>query len=773
MSVSAPVSPLKSTVGSSSAADLPPDLYVELVNALFKGGWSLAMGCAATSIAALITAVVTHSLALYGFSVSLPIIAALRLWDMIAHARTKPEDDVATASRWKRRYVIGASAYMAALGFWSLAVFTVTDDGFLRILAFSATLCHALGIATRNFSIKSLTDAQIFAGFLPLSAALALAGGYYPVIILVVLIPFFFFVKTSATRLRSTLLDEVLSKRSVTQLASQLDSALNNMSHGLCMLDTDGNLSVSNDQIAKMLGVPKRAVRSGANIKVLLRLLVRAGAVTRTDADKLNRTLRTHINVPDHSLVANTPDGRSIEVNVHHMSDDGAVIVTQDITERRTAEAAIYRMVWFDPVTGLPNRRRFEKELSAALLTRQNERENGAILFLDLDDFKQVNDSLGHARGDKLLSAVGDRLRSSVEDRDVVARWGGDEFAILLSPRENAREPSYLADRIILEINRPFQIDGYEIIVGASVGVARIYHDGLTLETLLSNADLALYAAKGEGRNRWRSYERQLGLHAQSRRTLEIDLRAAIANETIEVHYQPINNAATREIVGCEALVRWRHPTRGYISPAEFIPIAEELGLMDELGRTILQRACNACASWPERIFVAVNLSPLQVRGGRVANTIKEAVETSGLAPHRLEVEITESTILHDLPSTRQTLRLIRAMGVRISLDDFGTGYSSLSYLHTFPLDKIKIDRSFTMAIGSDQRASIVIASVAGMCKMLGMDVLVEGVETELQMQFVDGLGSVAEVQGFLFSPAVPEKDIRIMFERGIQRKIA
>jgi diguanylate cyclase (GGDEF)-like protein len=430
-------------------------------------------------------------------------------------------------------------------------------------------------------------------------------------------------------------------------------------------------------------------------------------------------------------------------------------------------------MVWFDPVTGLPNRRRFEKELSDALLARQDERENGAVLFLDLDDFKQVNDSLGHARGDKLLSAVGERLRLAVEDVDIVARWGGDEFAILLSPGKDGRAPATIADRIIAHINRPFQIDGYEIVVGASVGVAKIHRDGLTLETLLSNADLALYAAKAEGRNRWRSYERQLGLDAQSRRTLEIDLRAAIANETIEVHYQPINSAATREIVGCEALARWRHPSRGYISPAEFIPIAEELGLMDELGRTILQRACEACASWPERFFVAVNLSPLQVRGGRIANTIKEALDSSGLCSSRLEVEITESTLLHDLPSTRQILRSIKGMGVRIALDDFGTGYSSLSYLHTFPLDKIKIDRSFTMAIGSDHRASIVIASVAGMCKMLGMDVLVEGIETELQMQFVDGLGSVSEVQGFLFSPAVSEKDIAAMLETGLHRKIA
>jgi diguanylate cyclase (GGDEF)-like protein len=773
MPVRASISTLKSAVSRSGARDLPDDLYVELVDALFKDGWSLAMGCVATSAAALVTAIVTSSLVLYGFSISLPIIATLRLWLMVAHTRAKRDDSIATVSRWKWRYVIGGASYIAALGFWTLAVFAITDDGFLRILAFSTTLSHYLGIATRNFSITSLIDVQVVAGVLPLSAALVVAGGHYPVIIFVVLIPFFYFIKSSSIRLRTTLLDEVLSKREVTQLASQLDSALNNMSHGLCMVDADGNVSVSNDQIARILGAPSRATRSGANINVLLRLLVRTGAVAREEADKLIRTLRARGSAADYSLVASTPDGRSVEVNAHGMSNDGAVIVIQDITERRNAEAAIYRMVWFDPVTGLPNRRRFEEELSKALRARQVGKSNGAILFLDLDDFKQVNDSLGHARGDKLLCAVGERLRSAVEEFDVVARWGGDEFAILLPSREDAREPSSKAERIIGEINQPFQIDGYEIVIGASVGVANLRSDGLTLETLLSNADLALYAAKGEGRNRWRAYEPQLGVNAQNRRTLEIELRAAIANETIEVYYQPINNSSTREIVGCEALARWDHPTRGRVSPAEFIPIAEELGLVDALGRSILQRACSACATWPEHVFVAVNLSPLQVRGGRVVHAIKEALETSGLAPHRLEVEITESTILHDLPSTRQTLRQIREMGVRISLDDFGTGFSSLSYLHTFPLDKIKIDRSFTMAIGSDQRASIVIASVAGMCKMLGMGVLVEGVETERQMQFVDGLGSVAEVQGFLFSPAVPEKNIRAMFEIGLQRKIA
>jgi diguanylate cyclase (GGDEF)-like protein len=661
---------------------------------------------------------------------------------------------------------------MGLLAVWTLVAFWVTDDGFTRFLTATITIPYAFGMWTRSFAIDKGTNAQILVAFVPLSAAMIVAGGWYPTMIFVAFIPLFLFIKASSKRLKETFLAEVAARRQVAMLATRLDTALNNMSHGLCMVNSAGKLSLTNNQLLLIFGLSEKDAHVGADARSILRNLVRSGVLARSEFKRLWRALFR--NTGDNFVVPlETRDQRSLEVAVHRIKSEGSVVVVQDITERRNAEAAIYRMVWFDPVTGLPNRRRFEKELSNALLAPQGERESGAVLFLDLDDFKQVNDSLGHARGDKLLSAVGERLRSAVEEADVVARWGGDEFAILLSPGRNARAPSTIADRIIAHINRPFHVDGYEIIVGASVGVAKIHRDGLTLETLLSNADLALYAAKAEGRNRWRSYERQLGLDAQSRRTLEIDLRAAIANETIEVHYQPINSAATREIVGCEALARWRHPTRGYISPAEFIPIAEELGLMDELGRTILRRACDTCASWPERFFVAVNLSPLQVRGGRIGNMIKEALESSGLCSNRLEVEITESTLLHDLPSTRQILRSIKAMGVRIALDDFGTGYSSLSYLHTFPLDKIKIDRSFTMAIGSDHRASIVIASVAGMCKMLGMDVLVEGIETELQMQFVDGLGSVSEVQGFLFSPAVSGKDIAGMLETGMHRRIA
>jgi diguanylate cyclase (GGDEF)-like protein/PAS domain S-box-containing protein len=757
---------------SSLENRLPDALYIAFVDSLLVEIKALIMSTVAVTAVGVVTAVAAGSAGLWICVALLLLVNLIRLRLMTLHARNRPSPDVAAARSRETVFIVGAVAYMALLATWTLVAFRVTDDGFTRFVTASTTLSYAFGMLTRSFALDKGINAQILVAFVPLSAAMIVAGGWYPATIVVLFIPLFLLIKASSSRMKQNFLAEVAARQKAAMLATRLDTALNNMSHGLCMVDADGKLNVTNNQVLRIFGLNEKEAHAGADMRAILRDLVRNGVLTRSEFKRLSRALFRNTD-QDFVVPIETRDQRALEVTVQRIKSEGTVVVIQDITERRNAEAAIYRMVWFDPVTGLPNRRRFEEELSKALLSRQSGSENGAIMFLDLDDFKQVNDSLGHARGDKLLCAVGERLRSAVEDVDVVARWGGDEFAILLPAREDMREPSGKAERIIAEINRPFEIDGYEIVIGVSVGVARLQRDGMTIETLLSNADLALYAAKGEGRNRWRSYEPQLGLKAQNRRTLEIDLRAAIANETIDVYYQPINNSATREIVGCEALARWDHPTRGRISPAEFIPIAEELGLVDALGRSILRRACGACASWPERIFVAVNLSPLQVRGGRVTHAIKEALESSGLAPHRLEVEITESTILHDLPSTRQTLRLVRELGVRIALDDFGTGFSSLSYLHTFPLDKIKIDRSFTMALGSDQRASIVIASVAGMCKMLGMDVLVEGIETERQMQFVDGLGSVAEVQGFLFSPAIPEKDIRAMFDSDVQLKIA
>jgi diguanylate cyclase (GGDEF)-like protein len=394
-------------------------------------------------------------------------------------------------------------------------------------------------------------------------------------------------------------------------------------------------------------------------------------------------------------------------------------------------------------------------------------------MFLDLDDFKQVNDSLGHRTGDKLLAEIARRLRAIIGPGDTVARWGGDEFVILHDGALSEPETPALAKHIIEEISRAVILDGSEVIVGASIGSASAPRDGVSPDALLSSADIALYAAKADGRRGWRAFEKSMDAKIQIRRLIELELRAAVTNDAIDVHFQPIVDVATRGILGFEALARWRHPVRGPVSPAEFIPIVEEIGLMEELGAGVLRRACAACASWPEGISISVNLSSSQFRSGNIEKTILAALETSNLAPERLDIEITESTLLDDRGDTRRTLEALRARGLRISLDDFGTGYSSLSYLLGFPLDRVKIDRSFTLGLGVHERASILVESVAAMSRKLGMSVLIDGVETERQLRVIESLGTISEAQGFLFGPPVPEANVNELLRRNLRYEAA
>jgi diguanylate cyclase (GGDEF)-like protein len=596
-----------------------------------------------------------------------------------------------------------------------------------------------------------------------LSAAMFVAGGHYPAAIVFGLIPLAIYVKGSSERLRANFLAVVAAQSQSAMLAKRLDMALNNMSHGLVMVDAKDRLTLANSQILNLFGLDEDDVKVGADLRGIVRKLVRNKVVARGEVDRIWQALFHNGCEGDFVVPFETIDKRAIEITVHRMNGEGVVVVVQDVTERRNAARAIDRMARVDSVTELPNRRCFEEELSAMLRAPGDAQIPVNVLFLDLDDFKQVNDSLGHARGDKLLAAIAKRLQAIVRPSDLVARWGGDEFAILQRPVKDPLQTAELAEQIIREIRRPVFVDGYEVIVGASIGSASAPNDGMTPEAILSNADMALYAAKGEGRGNWRAFEKSMDAKIQIRRLIELDLRAAVANDAIEVYYQPIVAVATGEIAGFEALARWNHPVRGRVPPNEFIPIVEELGLMEEFGASVLRRACLACASWPNNVSVSVNLSPMQFRNGRVEQTVLDALSAAKLAPERLDLEITESTLLDDRGSTRATLESLRKLGVRISLDDFGTGYSSLSYVLAFPLDRIKIDRSFTIGLGLQERASILVESVAQMCARLGMSVLVEGVETDLQLRFIERVGSISEVQGFYFSPAVPELEARKM----------
>jgi diguanylate cyclase (GGDEF)-like protein len=445
----------------------------------------------------------------------------------------------------------------------------------------------------------------------------------------------------------------------------------------------------------------------------------------------------------------------SITARPNHGTQGGLRGVITDITAQRLAEEKVRYMAHYDSLTGLPNRFLFNESLDLALKSDAN---GAGLMYLDLDHFKSINDTLGHPIGDKLLNAVALRLEACVRTGDLIARLGGDEFAILVGG-DNLKAIDQLATRIIEAIGLPFLIDGYEVSTGASIGIAYAPDHGDTPEQLLKNADLALYAAKAQGRGHFVRFEKGMGSLAETRRELELDLRSALNRDEMRLHYQPLINVMTGEPSGYEALVRWQHQLRGTVLPSDFIPIAEETGMVIKIGEWVIRRALQEAATWPEHLGVAVNLSPAQMRSTSLVPTVIHALAQSGVAAHRLELEITESVLMNDTEANIAILHRLSALGVRIALDDFGTGFSSLNYLRSFPFHKIKIDRCFISEIDSREDCRAIVRSIVSLANNLGMTTTAEGVERQSQLDALRKEGCT-EVQGFLFSKAVSSAEL-------------
>jgi len=450
---------------------------------------------------------------------------------------------------------------------------------------------------------------------------------------------------------------------------------------------------------------------------------------------------------------------------IAYAGDAAELTVIADITERRRAAAEAAFLARHDALTGLSNRADFSARLASAIETGRADGRRLAICCVDLDLFKGVNDTYGHPTGDRLLRMVAQRLRDALGEGDFAARIGGDEFAVVLDAAAAPDAIDATATRMIETLSLPYAIDGIEVTIGASVGVALFPADGASADELIKNADLALYQAKSEGRRRHRYFQKDLQRAALERRELEADLRGALAERQLEVHYQPLVDISGRRVTGFEALLRWRHPTRGMIAPNDFIPIAEASGLIVPIGEWVLRTACAEAATWPDEIAVAVNLSAIQFRTANLTQTVISALAQSGLAPQRLELEITESALLADTASTAATLHALRRFGVRIALDDFGTGYSSLSHLRGFPFDKIKIDRSFVKDLAERRDCTAIITAISSLARSLGIATTAEGVETAEQLDFLRAQGCT-QAQGFLFSPARPRADLAALLGR-------
>ena len=540
-----------------------------------------------------------------------------------------------------------------------------------------------------------------------------------------------------------------------------LDAALENMSQGLCLFDAQNRLEVVNRRYLEIFRLPPDRIKPGISFREIIEVSVAIGNHPRQTVDEV---LAEH--EQRHAENARAPhlyefsDGKVVSC-LHSPTSDGRWVATfEDVTERRQAEAKIMHMARHDALTNLPNRVLLKDKMEEAL-SRGDEL---AVMFLDLDRFKSVNDSLGHPVGDALLCAVTERLQRVVPGADTVARLGGDEFAIV-QRKTSPNDVSELAARIIDTLIEPFDVLGHQVIIGTSIGIAMAPADGREPDQLLRNADMALYRAKADGRGSYHFFQPEMDAQMQERRKLELDLRKALLADQFELHYQPLVDIASGEVSGFEALLRWNHPELGLVMPDDFIPVAEEIGLIVPLGDWVLKQACREAATWPAKLTVAVNLSAVQFRNPTLSLSVVSALGQSGLAAARLELEITETVLLQDDRSVRDSLHQFRNLGVAICMDDFGTGYSSLSYLRSFPFDKIKIDRSFICELGKENDSVAIIRAIMALGSSLGMITTAEGVETQEQLEILRAEGCM-QAQGYLFSRPQPAHEVPSMLRQ-------
>jgi diguanylate cyclase (GGDEF)-like protein len=738
----------------SGEPEISPSIRAALIDSLFENPVPLFASVVFVVVAAALTALKTGEYPIWACVALLIVAGAVRVFGLQRYQARKSTLTANENAQWKKRYMIGAMIQAAAIGIWCSTTLLSSDDAVVHMICLSVTTGIVAGAVGMAYGRQWVFHLQIALSFGPTVIALALRGTPYYIAMSVFSAVFLLALVQISANLHRIFLQALVAREREAALAGQFDTALNNMPHGLCMFAADGRLAVMNHRFREMMNLSDDLMDRGAHASDIVDACVKAGAVS---AESGTMILSEIEGSQARDMTTTDPDearGRSLSWTFQPMAGGGAVVLLEDITERRNAEAKISHLARYDELTALPNRVNFRDEIERLLAVPHDAEQLSALLFVDLDQFKQVNDTLGHPCGDQLLCAVADRLRAMLRPEDFVARFGGDEFVVFQQQIKSTEEAAALARRIVDHLSERYKIDNHLVEIGASVGIA-MTGPGVSADTLLKNADMALYRAKADGRGTFCFFRDEMAQTVEARRILELDLRKALANEEFELFYQPLVNLKTGKIATCEALLRWNHPVRGTVSPVEIIPVAEDMGLIVDLGRWILRKACMECMKWPEGVSVAVNFSPQQFHQRDLLSEVRYALEASGLPAHRLEIEITESSLLRNTQLTHDVLSQLQTIGVRISLDDFGTGYSSLSYLHNFPLQKVKIDRSFLEGIDSDRPLTL-LRGVARLSADLGMSVVVEGIETNEQLELVSADGTVNEAQGYLFSRPVP-----------------
>ncbi|MAY60619.1 MAG: hypothetical protein CML29_00245 [Rhizobiales bacterium] len=688
--------------------------------------------------------------------VAMTLIWAARMAGMLAFDRCDTSNfTMADTLKWERYYVAGPVAGALTLGIMCAYALVVSRDAFAELASISITLASLISVVGRNFGSRFNVDMMVLSVCLPLTAGFLILRDPFMVVLAVLLLPLFMTTRSMANGVREFLFNTVMAERKAAQLAERFDIALNNMSHGLFMLDGDGRIEVLNNKAREIFRVQSSIDLRGRTLRLALRLAARNGILPPEDLESVTRRIENLASGRDRRLLIRFTDDTWLEFTSRLRGGNGVVLIFEDVTARIRQEEKILQMARYDALTGLPNRNWFQ-ELASARLAKLKKNRQVALAVFDLDDFKHVNDTKGHVAGDRLLQAVAANLSEIGGEHLVCSRFGGDEFVLFFPDIPDLTALGEWMDRISAALCGHYQIDGNRIFVTVSGGVAISLAGATVLEDLHIRADLALYDAKRRDKNRWSLFVDSMDEKYSARQKLKGDLRDAIVNGTIGVAYQPMFLPDGTRIAGAEALSRWRHPEMGPISPAVYIPLAEEMGIVNDLTRCMINRAVEDCVGWQEDLFVSVNLSAYDLINAEIVRVVDDALERHGLPPQRLHLEITESALVDDPNSVRRMLETFRSRGITIAIDDFGTGYSSLSYLDILPLNKVKIDRAFVANITEDARKLKLLRGIVNLSRELGLSIVIEGVETEEQLKIILENDCADLIQGFIFGAPMP-----------------
>ena len=743
--------------------ELPDDVYIPFVETLFRDGFTLAIGISAqTALMGLVWGK-SGNHAYLVLAAVLVMVGVVRVLNMRRYSALPVAENREEARRRENRYIIYGSMHGLVLGTFCLVAIYTGKDAFSETAAVCIVLATATGIAGRNYGSPRMVNILILTLACPMALGFILRGDFYHVTLGLLSIPFLLAIHRYADTVRDVLFSAISAEKLASRLAQRFNRALNTMPHGLIMLDPDGKVVVANAESARLLSIQSPDDLLGRSVHSLLMRGVVGGMLTRKDCRyieaQLTRALREG---RDRKVLVGFSNGQHYEFSAREGSQELGVITFEDVTARVEAEERIRFMARYDSLTGLLNRAYFH-ELVEESMASGDQGRYCAIATIDLDDFKSVNDTVGHPVGDGLIYAVAERLATFSAPGIKISRFGGDEFMVFFDRVESESDLARMLDEIFAGLKGEVDVAGHVLRIQISAGAVLARVEASDVDEMIVKADLALYKAKELGKNGWQLFESSMDAAFRDRQRMKADLRSAVEAGTLRVVYQPIVAMATMRISGCEALCRWDHPELGPVSPGVFIPLAEEMGIISQISTFMLNAACAECAKWPKHTNVSVNLSAKDFRNSEIIQKVRDALEGAGLPPHRLEVEVTETALLDDKSETRQVLKELKALGVRIALDDFGTGYSSLSYLHKLPLDKVKIDRSFLSDVTQSPRSLELLRGIVALSRSLGLSITIEGVETFEQLRVLSRQVEPDLVQGFLFGAALSASGIETM----------